>query len=87
MYVTEGPETGKKVASIGIRIRRGASYHGLALNVTDEALPNFERINPCGYAGLEVTSVQRLAPEGTEPADLARVAADLEPHLLRELRL
>lgn len=83
VYITEGPETGKKVASIGIRIRRGASYHGLAFNITDEALPNFQRINPCGYAGLEVTSVQKLGG----PADLTRVAADLEPHLLRELRL
>ena len=83
VYITEGSEAGKKVASIGIRIRRGASYHGLAFNVTDEALPNFKRINPCGYAGLEVTSVQRLGG----PADLARVAADLEPQLIRELRL
>lgn len=87
VYITAGPETGKKVASIGIRIRRGASYHGLAFNITDDCLPAFQRINPCGYAGLEVTSVQRLLPEGRGPVDLARVAKDLEPHLLRELRL
>jgi lipoyl(octanoyl) transferase len=87
VYITAGPETGKKIASIGIRIRRGASYHGLAFNVTDEALPNFQRINPCGYAGLEVTSVQRTLPKERGPADMARVAADLEPHLMRELRL
>jgi lipoyl(octanoyl) transferase len=75
--------SGRKIAALGIRIRRGSAYHGLAFNVTDEALPPFQRINPCGYAGLEVTSVQR---EGG-PADLARVAADLEPNLLKALRL
>jgi lipoyl(octanoyl) transferase len=75
--------SGRKIAALGIRIRRGSAYHGLAFNVTDEALPPFQRINPCGYAGLEVTSVQR---EGG-PADLAHVAADLEPNLLKALRL
>jgi len=74
---------GRKVASIGIRVRRGCSYHGLALNVTDAALPGFDRINPCGYAGLEVTSVESLGG----PADLLRVAADLERELRRALRL
>lgn len=74
---------GRKIAALGIRIRRGCSYHGLAFNITDEALPPFSRINPCGYAGLEVTSVARLGG----PADLVRVAADLEPHLLAALRL
>lgn len=83
VYLSAGPEAGKKVASIGIRIKRGCSYHGLAFNVTDEALPNFQRINPCGYAGLEVTSVQRLGG----PADLRQVARDLEPHLRDALRL
>ena len=51
VYLTDGPETGKKIASIGIRVKRGCSYHGLAFNITPEALPNFQRINPCGYAG------------------------------------
>jgi lipoyl(octanoyl) transferase len=47
-----------KIASLGLRVRRGCSYHGLSLNV-DMDLEPFKRINPCGYAGLEVTSVAR----------------------------
>lgn len=50
---------GKKIASLGLRVRRGCSYHGLALNV-DMDLEPFLRINPCGHAGLSVTSVRDL---------------------------
>lgn len=50
---------GRKLASIGLRIRRGASYHGMALNV-DLDLEPFSRINPCGFQGLEVTDLRRL---------------------------
>lgn len=50
---------GKKVASVGLRIRRGASYHGMALNVDADLTP-FARINPCGYAGLEVVNLAGL---------------------------
>jgi lipoyl(octanoyl) transferase len=46
---------GEKIASLGLRVRRGCSYHGLALNV-DMDLEPFQRINPCGYEGLKVTS-------------------------------
>ena len=61
---------GKKIASLGLKIRRGCSFHGLALNV-DMDLSPFLQINPCGYAGLEMTqcknegiklSVKELAP-------------------------
>jgi lipoyl(octanoyl) transferase len=55
---------GEKIAALGLRVRRGCSYHGLALNV-DLDLEPFERINPCGYEGLQVTSMSRLLP-GTE---------------------
>ncbi|MBA2408623.1 MAG: lipoyl(octanoyl) transferase LipB [Gammaproteobacteria bacterium] len=48
---------GKKIAALGLRIRRGCSYHGLALNVDMDLAP-FARINPCGYAGLQVTQVR-----------------------------
>lgn len=48
-----------KIAALGLRIRRGASYHGLSLNV-DMDLEPFSRINPCGYAGMAVTSVADL---------------------------
>jgi len=50
---------GRKIASLGLRIRRGNSYHGLALNV-DMDLSPFQRINPCGYKGLEVTQLRDL---------------------------
>ena len=50
---------GAKVASVGLRIRRGCSYHGLSLNVDMDLTP-FSRINPCGYAGLPVTDLARL---------------------------
>ncbi len=61
---------GKKIASLGLKIRKGCSFHGLALNV-DMDLSPFLQINPCGYAGLEMTqckteglelSVSQLAP-------------------------
>jgi lipoyl(octanoyl) transferase len=51
VYVSE-----KKIASLGLRIRRGYSFHGLSLNV-DMDLEPFTRINPCGYEGLEVTQL------------------------------
>jgi lipoyl(octanoyl) transferase len=50
---------GAKLASLGLRVRRGASYHGLALNVDMDLAP-FARINPCGMAGLAVTSLAQL---------------------------
>ncbi|WP_290647882.1 lipoyl(octanoyl) transferase LipB [Aquisalimonas sp.] len=48
-----------KIASVGLRVRRGASYHGLALNV-DMDLSPFSRINPCGHKGLQVTCMRDL---------------------------
>ncbi len=50
---------GRKLAALGLRVRRGASYHGLALNVDLDFAP-FARINPCGMAGLAVTSLRQL---------------------------
>jgi lipoyl(octanoyl) transferase len=50
---------GRKLAALGLRVRRGASYHGLALNVDLDPAP-FARINPCGMAGLAVTSLREL---------------------------
>src|SRR5262245_31127315 len=72
----------RKLASVGIRIRRGASYHGLAMNVNLDTEP-FTRINPCGYQGLEVTRLIDLGGAGT----VADAASGLAPHLLRELHL
>ena len=48
---------GDKIASLGLRIRNGCSFHGLALNV-DMDLEPFRRINPCGYAGLAMTQLR-----------------------------
>jgi lipoyl(octanoyl) transferase len=50
---------GEKVAALGLRVRRGSSYHGLSLNV-DMDLSPFSWINPCGYEGLEVTQLKNL---------------------------
>src|SRR5450755_2632074 len=79
---------GAKLASVGLRIRRGASYHGLALNVSLDLKP-FERINVCGHRGLAVT---RLADHVECIADvdaaaaMGRVTEGLTPHLLRQLK-
>jgi len=71
---------GRKVASVGLRIRRGASYHGLALNVNNDLAP-FQRINVCGYRGLQVTRLKDLGvPDGVEDA-----ARKLAPLLLARL--
>jgi lipoyl(octanoyl) transferase len=77
---------GAKIASLGLRVRRGCSYHGLSLNV-DMDLEPFGRINPCGHRGLEVTSMARLLP-GAVDVDavgrrlLAHVANRLGPQEL-----
>jgi lipoyl(octanoyl) transferase len=72
-----------KIASLGLRIRRGRSYHGLAVNVAMDLEP-FARINPCGYAGLRMTQVADLLPAARVPAlDAAQRA--LLGQLAREL--
>lgn len=69
-----------KIASLGLRVRKGRSYHGLALNV-DMDLEPFARINPCGYQGLRMTQLRDLgAPTGPD-----RVSGDLEAQLRRHL--
>ena len=74
---------GKKIASLGLRIKHGAVYHGLALNVNMDLSP-FRQINPCGYAGLEMTQIADLV----QPAPpLADVAAKLTAHLQQQLGL
>ena len=52
---------GDKIASLGLRVRRGCSFHGLAFNI-DMDLEPFQRINPCGYAGLQVIRLADLSP-------------------------
>jgi lipoyl(octanoyl) transferase len=67
---------GRKLASVGLRIRRGGSYHGLAFNISMDLEP-FRRINPCGYAGLEMTELAALGG----PANARQVAAEFAPLL------
>ena len=71
---------GAKLAAIGLRVKRHCSYHGLALNVAMDLAP-FAGINPCGYAGLEVTDLATLC--GID--DLQRCRTDLTPRLLARL--
>lgn len=51
-----------KIASLGLRVRRGCTFHGLALNL-NMALEPFLRINPCGYAGMAMTQLANFVPE------------------------
>ncbi|MFM7625023.1 MAG: lipoyl(octanoyl) transferase LipB, partial [Gammaproteobacteria bacterium] len=67
---------GAKLASVGIRVRRGASYHGLSMNV-DMDLGPFGRINPCGYEGLTMTQIAALGG----PRGVGAVAGVLVPEL------
>ena len=72
---------GDKIASLGLRVRNGCSFHGLALNVDMDMAP-FQRINPCGYAGLKMVQLKDLLE--TAPS-LDEVAQRLEPALRERL--
>jgi lipoyl(octanoyl) transferase len=74
--------SGAKLASVGLRVRRGGSYHGLALNVNMDLTP-FERINPCGYAGLAMTQLATLGG----PAGVLQAGQELAPLLASRLAL
>lgn len=73
---------GRKLASIGLRIRRGCSYHGLAFNIAMDLAP-FQRINPCGFAGLQVVDLQALGIAQS----VSGAARELAPCLLQALNL
>lgn len=70
-----------KIASIGLRIRRGCSFHGLALNVDMDTEP-FSRINPCGYQGLQVIQMQALS---SKTVKLEEVKSRLVSQLAEQL--
>ena len=72
---------GDKIASLGLRVRNGCSFHGLALNVDMDMAP-FQRINPCGYAGLKMVQLKDLLE--TAPS-LDEVEQRLEPALRERL--
>lgn len=69
---------GKKICSLGLRIRNGCSFHGLALNINMDLAP-FLRINPCGYAGMEMTQLVALTAPVTP--------ADIQPLLIKNFAL
>lgn len=69
-----------KIASLGLRVRRGCSFHGLALNV-DMNMEPFRRINPCGYAGLAMCQIRDF----TVPVSMSDVEARLVAQLIAGL--
>ncbi len=71
---------GAKVAALGLRVRRGSTFHGLAFNVNMDLEP-FRRINPCGYQGLEVTQMMDLGG----PSSITEVEDVLIENLTRQL--
>ena len=71
---------GRKLASVGIRVRRGASYHGVAINISTDLEP-FRRINPCGYPDLEMTRLADLSAVDS----VAEAAEALQPYVLKHL--
>ena len=74
---------GAKVAALGIRVRRGCTFHGLAFNIAPESTAAFQRINPCGYEGLQVVALQDLGG----PSSLEAVKPVLLDALSRQFGL
>ncbi|WP_011608470.1 lipoyl(octanoyl) transferase LipB [Histophilus somni] len=77
VYVNE-----QKICSLGLRIRKGCSFHGLALNINMDLSP-FRQINPCGYIGLEMCQMADFIP--TEQAQCDKVAPKLVTHFTQLL--
>ncbi|WP_337878711.1 lipoyl(octanoyl) transferase LipB [Rheinheimera sp.] len=73
---------GRKVASLGLRVRKGCTFHGLALNVNMDLSP-FQRINPCGYAGMEMIQTQSI--QG--PQTVAEAKQQLVQQFLQQLTI
>ena len=75
---------GAKIAALGLRVRKGRCFHGLALNV-DMDLEPFSRIDPCGYPGLQVTQLLNLVKGGGENVTLAAIKPQLVSKLQQQL--
>jgi lipoate-protein ligase B len=73
-----------KIASLGLKVRRGATYHGLALNVDMDLRP-FSWINPCGHVGLRVTQMRELVPPD-QSLDRDQIGRELAERLARRLQ-
>ena len=80
VYIAEGRDQGAKIAALGLKIRKGCSYHGLSLNVAMDLKP-FTCINPCGYVDLKTID---MASSGVH-ASLDDVMARLRDHLILNL--
>lgn len=74
----------KKICSLGLRIRKGCSFHGLALNINMDLSP-FLRINPCGYAGMEMIQLYDLVKDNMTVENKAEHVEDVHPLLIKEL--
>ncbi|WP_375321985.1 lipoyl(octanoyl) transferase LipB [Aliivibrio logei] len=74
----------RKICSLGLRIRKGCSFHGLALNVNMDLSP-FLRINPCGYAGMEMIQLHDLLKENDTVENKAEHVEDVHPLLIKQL--
>ena len=73
IYVGQGTHEGAKIAALGLKVKRGCTYHGLSFNVDMDLTP-FLHINPCGYAGLETVDMKTLGVTATW-ADVAEQLA------------
>ncbi len=78
--------SGEKIASLGIRVKRGYTYHGMAINVSN-APDAFAGINPCGYSGLDTVRINDLLATGSTAKNLSEVSKMLLPHLQIALKL
>ncbi len=71
---------GKKLCSIGVRVRKGCTYHGISLNV-DMDLEPFKRINPCGYTGMEISQISNYV----QPISMAAIIERVIPIIQNKL--
>jgi lipoyl(octanoyl) transferase len=81
VYLNTPGQPGAKIAQLGLRVRRGCSFHGLSLNVAMDMEP-FQRINPCGHVGLEVTN---MAMQLENKPDIQQVCELLIDELVKQL--
>jgi lipoyl(octanoyl) transferase len=82
VYLNTPGQPGAKIAQLGLRVRRGCSFHGLSLNIDMDMEP-FQRINPCGHIGLEVTN---MALQLENKPDIEQVSELLIDELVKQLR-
>ncbi len=85
VYVTgHEPHSGSKIAALGLKVRRGCTFHGVALNVAMDLQP-FTRINPCGYPGLTVTDMKSVLGQDASPVSVAGLSEALATSLVKSI--